>query len=333
MKVRRMICLVLFLAVGFWYISEAHPARYYSLGTASTAGTWYILGAGFASHINKRAPDIKITAEITLGSEENYNLIKRGKLDFGLIHPNFAPDDIQKGVISSGEKAPFRQVIWGHLLNDFHWFVRKESPIKTLYDIKGKKLSIGPHGSGGMAKNLRIIKAITGYEHKKDYEGLYLTYPETITGIKDNTIDMGCFFAAIPIASLIDLTSMKEVRFLSLTENEIKKALQDKALMLRKTVIPKGTYKGLDQDLLTVGQGFGIYCRPSIPENDVYAIVKAFYTDVEQRFSIHPGAKKFAIEDLLETGAAQAEMGIPFHPGVEKYLKEIGKWSPKLEVK
>ena len=144
---------------------------------------------------------------------------------------------------------------------------------------------------------------------------------------------MGCFFAAIPIASLIDLVSVKEIRFLSLTEEEVQKALKDRTMMLRKTVIPKGTYRGQDQEVLTVGQGFGIYCRPEIPENDVYAFIKTFYADEEQRAAVHPGAKEFSVDDLVETGTAQAEMGIPFHPGVVKYLKEIKRWNPQMEVK
>lgn len=326
--------LILFSSVWFLGMSECSATRYYSLGTASTAGTWYILGAGFCAHVNKQLSDLKMTAEITAGSGENYNLVKRGQIDFAMIHPNFGPDDIQAKLIESGSKCPFRQFLWTSAKNDFHWFVRKNSPIQSLADIKGKRIGIGPHGSGGTVKNLRITKQITGYEPGKDYQALYLAYPDMITGIQDNTIDLAAFFAAYPVASLMNLATLTDIRLIPISDDQIAKVVQgDKALMMLKSVIPKGTYPGQNQDVKTLGQVQGILCKANLPEHDVYEIIKALFTKVSERNAIHPQAKGWTIEATVEMGQLQSEMGVPFHPGVIKYLKEIGKWSANLEVK
>lgn len=324
------------LLAGFFLAAPAGaaPARYYSLGTASTAGTWYILGAGFSGHVNRQLSDIKLTAEITAGSGENYNLVKRGQIDFAMSHPDFAPADIEKRAISPGAKAPFRQFLWTDAKNDFHWFVRKNSAIKKLADMKGKRVGVGPHGSGGTVKNIRAIQKITGYEPGKDYQAIYLSYEDMIRGTQDNTIDLAAFFAAYPIASLVNAAIMTDIRLISLGDDEIAKAVEgDKSAMLLKSILPAGTYKGQEADVPTIGQVQGILVRAGLPDDDVYRIFKALFTNLAQRNAIHPQAKGWTVEATVDMGARQAEAGIPFHPGVVRYLKEVGKWRPALDVK
>jgi hypothetical protein len=326
--------VTLCLVFGFLLVGQAAAVRYYAVGTASTAGVWYFLGAGFCAHVNNQYSDIKMTAEITAGSGENYNLVKRGEIDFAMIHPNFGPDDIEKGAIQTGSDCPFRQFLWSSTTNDFHWFTRKNSPVRSLSDIKGKKVGIGPHGSGGTVKNIRVIKALTGYRLDEGYDGIYLAYPDMLRGIQDDTIDLASFFLAWPAPSVTNLAVLTPIRIISLSDQEINKVLEgDPALMLMERVIPKGTYRGQDQDVHTLGQVQGILCTPDIPEKDVYNIIKGLFTNVEERNMIHPQAKGWTIEATIEMGERQAAVGVPFHPGVKKYLMEIGKWSSKLEAK
>ena len=86
-------------------------AEQFSFGTASTGGTWYIVGAGLASHANNQLSDLKITAEVTQGAIENYNLIKRGKLDLAITKPDILSDDITQKLFGGGAKDKITQFL------------------------------------------------------------------------------------------------------------------------------------------------------------------------------------------------------------------------------
>ena len=73
--------------------------------------------------------------------------------------------------------------------------------------------------------------------------------------------------------------------------------------------------------------------NPDIPEEDVYCIIKAFFTDEKERNRIHPQAKNYSLKAVMELGPKLTKEGFPFHPGVTKYLKEIGAWKPEFDVK
>jgi TRAP-type uncharacterized transport system substrate-binding protein len=91
MKAKQFLLAVFVLGVGVALAGEAWARNLYSMGTASTAGTYYILGAGFAAHINKRCPTVKVTAEITAGTLQNYSLLNCKKMDFGFRSPDIVP--------------------------------------------------------------------------------------------------------------------------------------------------------------------------------------------------------------------------------------------------
>jgi TRAP transporter TAXI family solute receptor len=332
MKKFFLIGLVISLGVSFAGLPDAHAKNYYSFGTASTAGTWYIIGAGFSSHINKHYPKVKLTAEITAGSVEDYYLLKRKKMDISLTTPDIVGDDVTKQKYGGGTIENVRMVMWSYHTSDWHWIVRKESPIRDICDCKGKKVGVGPHGTKGMEVSLEILEVACGYKPDKQYDALYYTYGESQTGLRDNTIDMGNTIAGYPVASVMDLANSIPIRIISMTPEQIKKCLEVRPTNV-KIIIPAGTYKGVDYDVVTVGGPTGIVCRPGIPEEDIYGILKALFTNIEDRNVFHPQAKKYTIEATVNIGQPLTKLGVKFHPGAIKFLKEKGAWSPELEAK
>ena len=138
--------------------------------------------------------------------------------------------------------------------------------------------------------------------------------------------------AGAPIASVVELARSLEIRLLSLTKEQQKKSL-DAIPSLVPVTIPAGLYKGVDSDVRTTGGPTGIICRVDVPEEDIYEIVKAFFTDVQERNKFHPQAQKYDLASMVEVGKLLTAQGVPYHPGVVRYLKEIGAWRPELEVK
>ena len=240
-------------------------------------------------------------------------------------------DDIMKKAYGGGTKEKVRIFMASHYTSDYQWFIRKGSSIKSLCDIKDKKVGVGPHGSNTLIYNLKIIKSLCGYEPDKQFKALYYPYAESCTGIRDNTIGLGTINAASPVSSLIDLATSIDIDLISLKEEEIKKAQADHPTLIR-IVIPAGTYKGIDHDVVTLGHATVIPCRPELPDEDVYGMIKALFTNVEERNLTHPAAKKFTLKAMADVGLVLTKKGLPFHPGVVKYLKEVGVWESNLEV-
>lgn len=337
MKVRRALAIALVgaLGLGTGLAGQAAGAdvRYYSLGTASTAGTWYILGAGLASHMNKQLSDIKVTAEVTAGSIENYYLLKRGKMDLVMSKPDMISDDLLERKYGGDPKGKIAQLLWSYQMSEYQWFVKESSPIRTLRDLKGKRVAVGPQGASSLIINLRIIKAATGYEPDRDFKALYYNFAEGQRALQDNVVDLAMNAGGAPVASVLELASRVDLRFLSLTDEDIARFQQQYPGKATRTVIPKGTYKGQTEDIVTLGEPTGILVSPAMPEEAAYKLMKAMFSNVAQRNTFHVQAEKFNLDATVGIGAEIAKLGIPFHPGAVRYLKETGRWSPKLEVR
>ncbi|OGP62858.1 MAG: hypothetical protein A2170_07270 [Deltaproteobacteria bacterium RBG_13_53_10] len=313
--------LVLMMSGSFIFLSWGigHSAQHYSMGTGSAAAVYFYLGAGFCNLVQKYLPDVQMTAESTAGSAENINLINRKKMDFGFSSPS-----IIKNMIEAKKLDPSNVAIMaiGHSTVT-HWITRKESPIKSVYDFKGKTIGVGPPGSGtlvNMKEDLRVGWNID----IKDIKPAYLSFEEQITALKDNTMDAGKIAAGVPAASIIDLARTINIRLLQMEKEALDK-LQAIDPSRITCVIKAGTYAGIDQDVVTNASVAGLFCRRDLSEDLVYKILKAIYEHEKERNSIHPAAKDYVPEHaMLGTGWIRKYM--PPHPGMVKYLKEKNLW-------
>jgi len=296
---------------------NAGAVKFLSLGTGSPAGTYYFLGAGFAAIINKHVPGVRVTAESTAASTENARYLIRHKMDMGLACMGTL-DDLKKQGMDVEE---VRLVAVGHT-SDTHWIVRKNSPIKSCYDFKGKVIGVGPAGSATLniysKKHLAAGWGIT----LEDIKPKYIAFHEITRGIRDNTIDAGIIAAGYPIAAIMELARDIPIRLLE-TEPEVLKKMQANYPNVTAFVIPAGSYKGIDKDVHTYTLPQMWLCRTDLPEDVVYNIIKAVYDNSEARNAIHPMAKKYTVENAFR-GSNSVPVG--YHPGAIKYYKERGIW-------
>jgi len=296
---------------------NAGAVKFLSLGTGSPAGTYYFLGAGFAAIINKHVPGVRVTAESTAASTENARYLIRHKMDMGLACMGTL-DDLKKQGMDVEE---VRLVAVGHT-SDTHWIVRKNSPIKSCYDFKGKVIGVGPAGSATLniysKKHLAAGWGIT----LDDIKPKYIAFHEITRGIRDNTIDAGIIAAGYPIAAIMELARDIPIRLLE-TEPEVLKKMQAKYPNVTAFVIPAGSYKGIDKDVHTYTLPQMWLCRTDLPDDLVYNIIKAVYDRSEERNAIHPMAKKYTVENAFR-GSKSVPVG--YHPGAIKYYKERGIW-------
>jgi TRAP transporter TAXI family solute receptor len=319
-RILGMLILPLFLSGGMIQppIMEAAAKKYLSLGTGNPGGTFYFLGAGFASLFNKYVPDVRVIAESTAASEENFRYILRKKMDLGLSGLSVIEPALERKTDFSG----IRLIAMGHT-SDRHWIVRKESPVKSLSDFKGRRISVGAPGSGTLVAIKAELSEVHGLTFE-DFKPVYLSFSESITAIKDGTIDVGLILAGYPVASLLDVARQIPLRLISYSEEEIK-ALITKYPYYVKVVFPRGTYQGIQTDTLTVGSPQAMFGRQDLSDSLVYQLMKALYDHSQEKDVIHPQARRWNLENMFR-GAEYCTQYIPFHPGAIKYLKEKGVW-------
>jgi len=292
--------------------------KYLSLGTGNPAGTFYFIGAGFANLINKYVSEVRVIAESTAASEENFHYLLRKKMDIGMLSINVIEPAVEKKLDMSG----VRLMALGHT-SDRHWIVRKESPIKRVADFKGKKVAVGAPGSGTLVAS-KVELSLTGNLTLEDIKPAYLSFTESINAIKDGTIDVAVVSAGYPVASILDLARQIPIRLIGYSEEELNNLISKKPYFV-KVVIPGGTYPGVETDTLTRGIATALVCQKDLGEELVYKMMKALYEHPKEKDAIHPQARQWNLENIYR-GADYTTKYIPFHPGTVKFLKEKGVW-------
>ncbi|MDI6762351.1 MAG: TAXI family TRAP transporter solute-binding subunit [Thermodesulfobacteriota bacterium] len=312
------LVILLFFGILFPLGASVAAKKYLSLGTGSPAGTFYFIGAGFASICNKYVPEVRVIAESTAASEENFHLILRKKMDLGLVAINVLAPALEKKMDLSG----VRLLALGHV-SVRHWMVRRESPVQSVSDFRGRKVAVGPPGSGTLVASRVALTEVCGLPFD-DFKPAYLSFTESITALKDKTVEVGTIAAGYPVASVLELTRAHPIRLISHTEEEIK-TLTTKYPYHVRAIIPKGTYPGIDTDTLSAGVQTALFCRQDLSESLAYQLVKAIYDHPGEIGAIHPQAAQWNLENMF-LGANYTTQHIPFHPGAVKYLKEKGVW-------
>lgn len=300
--------------------APASAMKFLSFGTGSPAGTYYFLGAGFASIINNNVPGVRVAAESTAASTENARLLIRGEMEMGLACMGTLSDLKAAGM----DVDQIRLVAVGHT-SDTHWIVRKDSQIQSIKDFKGKTIGVGPAGSATL--NIYSKKHLnTGWGLTfDDFSPKYISFSEVTRGIRDNTIDAGLIAAGAPLASVMELARDIPIRLIEV-EPDALKTLRAAHSNVVPLVIPAGSYSGIDKDVHTYTLPQMWICRKDLPEDLVYKIIQAVYEHEEEKNAIHPLAKMYKIEN-----AFRGTPGVPvgFHPGAIKYYKEKGIWDKR----
>ncbi|MCB2188036.1 MAG: TAXI family TRAP transporter solute-binding subunit [Deltaproteobacteria bacterium] len=286
-----------------------------AIGTASTGGTWYPLGGGVANMINKYVPGYQAAAHPSGASIENIRAVASGKDALALSMPDSAYQAF-KGLEAFADK-PVKSLrgLMATYPIDIQFFVLADSNIKTIKDLKGKKVAVGAPGSGTEAMARYVLK-VFGLTYD-DIDEQFLSATETAEALKDGNIDAGIVTLGTPAPALMDLATQRDIRFLDIDPEVGDKINKEFPAYFPRT-IPAGTYKGQDQPHHTLAW-MGIFVVDAgMSDQLAYDIVKAVFEHKEELDKMHAQFKNITLE-TADTG-----MPIPLHPGAMKYFKEKG---------
>jgi len=289
-----------------------------SLLTGGTGGVYYPYGGALAQVISKYVPNASCTAEVTAAAVDNIKLLKAGKGELAMVIADVASDAILgKERFEKDGKIPLRTlaVLYGNLN---HMVVLKDSGIRSVPELKGKKVSVGAPGSATEVKSSRILEAF-GVDPGKDIRRERLSVAESAGALKDRKIDAFCWDGGLPTAAVMDLAATPGISARILPQDKALPALIQKyGPVYYNALIPKGTYAGMETDVPVIGVATKLVCMESFDSGLAYEIVKAILEHKSDLVAVHKSAEHLSLQGAV-TGSS-----IPFHPGALKYYAEKG---------
>ena len=311
-------------------VAAADGMKFFRIGTGGAGGTYYPVGGLIAHAISNPpgsrgceeggscgVPGLVALAQSANGSVANVNAIKSGVLESG-----FAQSDVAywaytgTGIYQDKGKVDGLRAIANLYPESIHIVARKGVGIKSVRDLEGKRVSLDEPGSGTLV-DARLILAAFGLS-EGDIDADYIKPNPAIDKIKNNQLDAFFIVAGFPIVSVAELASSAGCELVPVAGPEVD-ALIRKYGFFADDLIPAGTYQGV-ADTRTVSLGAQWVVGAKVDETLVYDITTAMWNARTRELLDNGHAKGKAI--TLET--ALDGVGIPLHPGAEKFYREAG---------
>jgi len=298
--------------------SSALAYQYITIGTGGVTGVYYPTGGAICRMMNKvkKETGIKCSVESTGGSVYNINNIKNGELDFGIAQSDVVYQAYNGTGKFKGKAYKGLRVVMSIHPELLTFVVRKDSGIKKLTDISGKRINIGNPGSGNEATvNLLFSQSPLNKIHFTK-EGLKAA--ECPNALKDKKIDGYFYMVGHPTANIKDAANSTAIDLINIDGPAAQKLVKEKPYYAWG-VIPAGMYKGVNHDTKTYGVKAVLVTNNKMSDKAVYSMVKAILDNFNKFKRLHPAYKNLTKKDLLK-GFDHKIM----HPGAVKAFKEAG---------
>ena len=298
--------------LSFAGVSQAAKS-YVSIATGGTSGTYYPIGGAIASAVTKGS-DIQATAETGNASVANINRVAKGDIEIA-----FVQNDISFWAYTGKLmfKSPLTNVRAVASLYPEHvqLILAGNSNIKTIEDLKGKRVGVGAPGSG-VEGDVQAIFQVAKLKYD-DMKVDFLDFGATTNRFKDNQIDAGFVVAGYPTASVMDLALTKDITLMDFSDDFLK-ALAKEHPYFVPSIIPAKTYNKVDKDIKTPAVMAILVTHDKVPDDVIYQFTKAMFTNIADIHASHAKGREINLDSALDGLTA------PLHPGAAKYYKEMG---------
>jgi len=289
-----------------------------AVGSTQTSSSHYAYFVAFAKVINTKVPEVGLSVVETGATVDNLNRMRKGELDMGMLtmHTNY---EIYHG-LGAWQGKPFtdQYVLWVYALAPSNYIVRRDSGVKTVYDLDGKSFNPGMRGSASEKTTEACLGAL-GIKPKYYRGGT----DDTLSSIKDNRIvgyvKSGAGF--IIDASSMDLATFVPIRILGFSDQDIAK-VQAQYPHFGSISVPQGMFKD-SPAYKTFVLVNGVIAKKDLSADLAYKMVKAVCENMEDQVAAFPSLKGMSLAQLT-----MEHTSIPLHPGAVKYYQEIGMKIP-----
>ncbi|MCG8429064.1 MAG: TAXI family TRAP transporter solute-binding subunit, partial [Chromatiales bacterium] len=312
-------------------ILQSAEMQFFRIGSGGTGGSWFPIAGLIANAISSPpgsrpcdkggscgVPGLVAIAQATNASVANVTAVQSGQIESGFTASDIAYTAYNgEGKFAKKGKFDKLRVIANFMSEELHLVLPKGSDIKSINDLKGKRVGIAQAGSGTQVAVLNFLKAFD--IDRSNIDEAELNQSQSAEHIADGQLDAFFYVAPAPTAAMIQLDSSKGMELYRTSEEE-RQIYEKGNPFYYSTTIPAGTYPGVNYDVPTVGVGDQWVTSADVSEDLIYGITKALYNENSKKLfaSGHPKAKDIKLEIALQS------IKIPLHPGAERFYREQG---------
>lgn len=286
-----------------------------TLGTASSTGTFYYVGAAIGNAVSK-AGKLNVLVQATNGSNENVAMCQSGDIDLGMANCDslYAAYNGEMSYAEAGKQDI--QEVAALYNSQLHVFVNDKSGITDISQLKGKKVCVGSQGTSYLFINETLLEAygIT----LNDIEPFYMDYAESAQALADGDIDAAFQTGGYPIAGIQQSAATTSFRMLPVEESIMDDIIAAHPFII-KTTIPTGIYENQanTEEVKTFGYQTCLFTSSKADEDQIYAFVKLMMETLDTYKDTNDATRQISKDTV-------ATQYIPFNPGAERYYKEAG---------
>jgi TRAP transporter TAXI family solute receptor len=295
--------------------TAGHAAEFINVLTGGTSGVYYPLGVALSQIYGKAMPDAKATVQATKASAENLNLLQAGRGEVGFTLGD-ALNEAWKGNEEAGFKAPLKKLrtLAAIYPNYIQIVANADSGIRTLADLKGKRVAVGAPKSG-TELNARDIFRGAGMSYQDFAKVEYLPFGESVELIKNRQLDATLISAGLGVAAIRDLAAALKIVIVPIPAEVVARIGE---ASYQSSTIPANTYNGQVAEVATVAVQNFLVTHEGVPTETVYKMTRGMFEHLDQLVAAHAAAKAIDRNNALKGSPA------PLHPGAEKYYREAG---------
>lgn len=290
------------------------------IGTGGQTGVYYQVGGAICRLVNKGTATHEINCtHKTGGSVTNLNGLRSGDIDMGVAQSDWqyhAYNGTSPKQFPAGAFKELRTLFSVHA-EPFTVVARKDSGIKTLADLKGKKVNVGNPGSGQRG-TMEVLMEKMGWTMDDFAVASELKSSEQAAALCDAKVDAIIFTVGHPNGSIKEATTSCDAILIP-ADNDVAQKLASDNDYYAMTSIPGGMYKGTDTDTATFGVAATFVSSTKVDEETVYQMVKAVFENFKRFKKMHP-----AFAHLKESDMITKNLSAPLHDGAVRYYKEKG---------
>ncbi len=326
----KSLAVLLVLTSSFIGKAISNELTFFTIGTGGTAYTYYPVGGMIANAISKPpgsrecgkggscgVDGLIASAVSSRGSVDNVNAIISG-----LRNSGFAQSDVAywaytgTGTMEGKEPAKDLRTIAALFQEHIHLVALKKSNINSVKDLKGKRVSLDEPGSGTYV-DAKLILESNGLS-TNDVKAEALKGKAATDALRNGKVDAIFVVAGYPTGAIVELASAVDIKLVPI-DGSGAKALTSKYGFFSESPIPSGTYEGVDS-VNTVAVGAQWFTSAKEDTDLIYKITKALWNK-ESRKLMDVGHAK---GKTITPDTALSGVGVPLHPGAEKFYKEAG---------
>lgn len=288
-----------------------------SMGGGWVTGVYFPMAGAMSRIVHTQMDGVTLTVESSGASVVNSNLIRSGDLDMAIVQNDVAYYAFNGTGISAfdGNAVPNMRGLFTMYPEPVQLIARADSGIESPSDLAGRRVAIGPLGSGAEVNAIEVLE-VAGLS-LDDLAGVErLAASEAADFLRDGRVDAAFFTVAIGGAVIADLAVSQNIIVVPIT-GEYAEALMELRPFYATATIPEGTYNNVPASE-TVGVLAMAVANEDLPEDLVFDFMTAIFSNTDTLASAHAAGRMVTLESALDG------MPIPLHPGAERFFAEQG---------